>query len=184
MPDSLWPHGMKHARLPCPSLSPRACSNSCLLSWWCHPTISSSVAPSPALSLSQHQGRFQWVGSSHQVAKLLQLQLQCQSLQWTFRVIFYTKSWLVKLLNQVKKYIWLSGSWRHCGHQQCSCQGLGAESAVPASPEDRVELGRNWESAGKVRKSKLTDGTRDGEGMARGDRSKYESEFQVRNLLQ
>ena len=43
--DSLWPHGRQHARLPCPSPSPRAYSNSCLLSWWCHPTISSSVAP-------------------------------------------------------------------------------------------------------------------------------------------
>ena len=40
---SLWPHGLQHARLPCPSLSPRACSNSCPLSPWCHPTISSSV---------------------------------------------------------------------------------------------------------------------------------------------
>ena len=43
--DSLRPHGLQHARLPCPSLSPRICSNSCLLSWWCHPTTSSSVAP-------------------------------------------------------------------------------------------------------------------------------------------
>ena len=43
--DSLWPHGLQHARLPCPSLSPRACSNSCPLSQWCHPTISSSVVP-------------------------------------------------------------------------------------------------------------------------------------------
>ena len=43
--DSLWPHGLQHARLPCPSLYPKACSNSCPLSWWCHPTISSSVAP-------------------------------------------------------------------------------------------------------------------------------------------
>ena len=35
------PHGLQHARLPCPSLSPRVCSNSCPLSWWCHPTVSS-----------------------------------------------------------------------------------------------------------------------------------------------
>ena len=41
--DSLWPYGLQHARLPCPSSSPRACSNSCPLSQWCHPTISSSV---------------------------------------------------------------------------------------------------------------------------------------------
>ena len=43
--DSLQPHGLQHARLPCPSSTPRACSNSCTSSWWCHPTISSSVIP-------------------------------------------------------------------------------------------------------------------------------------------
>ena len=43
--NSLRPHGLQHARLPCPSPSPRACSNSCPLSRWCHPTISSSVVP-------------------------------------------------------------------------------------------------------------------------------------------
>ena len=46
MSDSLQPHGLQHARLPCPSPSPGVCSNSCPLSWWCHPTISSSVIPS------------------------------------------------------------------------------------------------------------------------------------------
>ena len=45
MSDSLWPHGLQHTRLPCPSPTSRACSNSCPLSWWCHPTISSSVVP-------------------------------------------------------------------------------------------------------------------------------------------
>ena len=43
--DSLRPRGLQHARLPRPSLSPRVCSNSCPLSWWHHPTISSSVTP-------------------------------------------------------------------------------------------------------------------------------------------
>ena len=43
--DSLWPHGLQHTRLPCPSLSPGACSNSCPLSRWCHPIISSSGVP-------------------------------------------------------------------------------------------------------------------------------------------
>ena len=42
---SLQPHGLQHARLPCPSPSPRICSSSCPLSQWCHPTISSSVIP-------------------------------------------------------------------------------------------------------------------------------------------
>ena len=43
--DSLWPHGLQHTRLPCPSPTPGACSNSCSLSRWCHPIISSSVGP-------------------------------------------------------------------------------------------------------------------------------------------
>ena len=43
--NSLRPHGLQHTRLPCPSPSPRACSNSCPLSQWCHPTISSSAVP-------------------------------------------------------------------------------------------------------------------------------------------
>ena len=45
MSDSLQPLGLQHARLPCPSSSPQACSNLCPLSQWCHPTISSSVIP-------------------------------------------------------------------------------------------------------------------------------------------
>ena len=43
--NSLWLHGLQHARPPCPSPTPRACSNSCPLNLWCHPTISSSVIP-------------------------------------------------------------------------------------------------------------------------------------------
>ena len=45
VPNSLWPHGLKHTSLPCPSPTPRACSNSCPSSRWCHPTILSSVVP-------------------------------------------------------------------------------------------------------------------------------------------
>ena len=59
MSDSLWPRGLQHARLPCRSLSPGACSNSYPLSQWCHPTISSSVIPlSSCLQSCQHQGFF------------------------------------------------------------------------------------------------------------------------------
>ena len=43
--NSLRPHGLQHTRLPCPLSTPRACSNSCGSSRWCHPTISSSVVP-------------------------------------------------------------------------------------------------------------------------------------------
>ena len=43
MSDSLWPHGLQHARFPCPSPTPRACTNLCPWSWWCHPIISLSI---------------------------------------------------------------------------------------------------------------------------------------------
>ena len=76
MCDSLRPHGLQHARLPCPSPAPRACPNSCPSTQWCHPTTSSSVVPSPpTFSLSQHHGLFQWVSSLHQVTKVLELHL-------------------------------------------------------------------------------------------------------------
>ena len=83
----MWPHGLQHARLPCPSLSPRICLNSYLLNrdaiQLSHPLLPPSP---PALHLSQHQGLFQWVGSTYQVVKVLEFQLQHQSFQWIFRV--------------------------------------------------------------------------------------------------
>ena len=56
--DSLWPHGLQHARFPCLSPTPRAYSNSCPLSQWCHPTTSSSVVP-----FSSHLQSFPATGS-------------------------------------------------------------------------------------------------------------------------
>ena len=92
--DSLRPHELQHSRPPCPSPTPGAHPNPCPSSWWCHTTISSSVVPfPPALNLSQHQSPFQWVSSSHQVAKILQLQLQHQSLQWMTRVDTFRIDW-------------------------------------------------------------------------------------------
>ena len=86
--DSLWPHGLQHTRLSCPSLSPGVFSNSCPLSQWCHPTISSSVVPFSYCPQSfPASGSFPWVGSSHQVARVLELQPQHQSFQCIFRVI-------------------------------------------------------------------------------------------------
>ena len=65
------------------------------------PRVSDAIQPShplwsssPAFNLSQHQGLFKWVSSSHQVAKVLELQLQCQSFQWIFRTDFLY-DWLV-----------------------------------------------------------------------------------------
>ena len=60
MSNSLRPHRLQHARPPCPSPTPRVYSNSCPLSWWCHPTIASSVGPfSFHLQSSPASGSFQ-----------------------------------------------------------------------------------------------------------------------------
>ena len=74
--DPLQPHGLQYARLPCPSPTSRVYLNSCPLSWWCHPTISSchplllppSIFPSIRVFSS-------WVSSLNQVAKVLEFQL-------------------------------------------------------------------------------------------------------------
>ena len=58
MSSSLRPHGLQHTRLPCPSPTPRACSNSCPSSWWYHPTISSSVIPVSCLQSFSASGSF------------------------------------------------------------------------------------------------------------------------------
>ena len=59
MSDSLWPYELQHARLPCPSPTPRAYSNLCPLSWWCHPTILSSVIPFSHFQSFPASGSFQ-----------------------------------------------------------------------------------------------------------------------------
>ena len=75
--DSLWPHGLQHARPPCPSPTLEVYSNSCPLSWWCHPTSSSSVVPfSPCLQSFPASGCFPmsqfftWGGQSTGVSAL------------------------------------------------------------------------------------------------------------------
>ena len=82
--NSLWPHELQHARPPCPSPTPRVHPNPCPSNRWCHPIISSSVVPFSSCP-QPHQGLFQWVSSWYQVAKVLELQLQHQSSQWTPR---------------------------------------------------------------------------------------------------
>ena len=58
MSNSLWPHGLQHARLPCPSPTPGVCSNSHPSSQWCHPTISFSVIPFSCLQSFPASGSF------------------------------------------------------------------------------------------------------------------------------
>ena len=86
MSDSLRPHELQHARPPCPSPLPEFTQTH--VHW-----VGDAIQPShplsspspPAPNPSQHQGLFQWVNSSHQVAKVLEFQPQHQTFQWTPR---------------------------------------------------------------------------------------------------
>ena len=95
MSNSLWPHGLQHAGLPCPSLFSWVCSNSCPSSQWCHPTFSSSVIPfSSRLQSFPASGSFpvsQFLSSG---GRVLKLQLRHQSLKWIFRTDFL-QDWLI-----------------------------------------------------------------------------------------
>ena len=93
------PHGVQHARIPCPSLYPflKLISIESMM-----PSSHLILFPPspPALNLSQHKGLFQWVGSSHQVAKVLGLYFCHQFFQWIFRVDFLAVQGTFKSLLQ------------------------------------------------------------------------------------
>ena len=102
MSDSLWPHGLQHARLSCPSPTPRVYSDSCPSSWWCHPAISSSVisfasCPQslPASGSFPMSQLFSWGGQSIGVsasASVLPMNTQDWSpLEWTGWISFQSK---------------------------------------------------------------------------------------------
>ena len=120
MSDSLWLSGLQRTRLPCPSLSPRVCSNSCPLGQWCPSTISSSVASCSSCPQSfQASGSFQWVGFSHQVAKVLKL--QPQSFQQISGLISYRIDWfdLLAVQGTLKSLL-------HHHSSKASCLGCSA----------------------------------------------------------
>ena len=89
MSNSLWPHGLQHARLPCSSPTPRAYSSSCPSSWWCHPTISSS-----AISFSSHlqsfpaSGSFQMNQFFASFGQSIGVSASASVLPWIFRTDF------------------------------------------------------------------------------------------------
>ena len=99
--DSLWPHGLKHARPPCPSPTPRVYSNTSPLSSWCHPAFSSSVIPfssclqSLPASESFPMGQlFAWCGQSTGVSALasfLPKKSQGWSSEWTCWISLQSK---------------------------------------------------------------------------------------------
>ena len=113
--DSLWPHGLQYVRPPCPSPTPGAYSNSCPLSRWCHPTISSSVVPFssrlqsfPALGSSQMSQLFTSGGQSIGVsasASVLPMNIRDWfPLGWTGWISLQSKGTLKSLLQQKHQF--------------------------------------------------------------------------------
>ena len=103
MSSSLWRHGLQHTRLPCPSPTPRAYSNSCPLSQWCHPTISSSAIPSPpAFNFFQHQGLSQWVSFCIRWPKY-----------WSFRFSISPSKDIITYINKHEWNFWFCSFWEH-----------------------------------------------------------------------
>ena len=89
MSNTLWPHGLQHARPLCPSSAPGVYSNLCSLTWWCHLTISSSVIPSSSrLQSFPASGSFPTSQLLTTGGQILEFQLQHQSFQWIFRTDF------------------------------------------------------------------------------------------------
>jgi len=83
------PHGMQHARLPCPLPTPGAYSNSCPLSQWCHPTISSSVVPfAPCLQSFPTSGSFQMNQFLASGGQSTRVSASASVLPWIFRTDF------------------------------------------------------------------------------------------------
>ena len=145
MSDSSWPHESQHNRPPCPLPTPRVNSNSCPLSQWCQPPHALFSPSPPALNLSQHQGLFQLVGSSHQVAEVLKLQLQYQSFQWIF------PSGLIGLTSLLSK--WLSRAFSSTTVQKH--QFFGAQLSSQPNSHPYMTTGKTialtrWIFVGKV----------------------------------
>ena len=86
MSDTLWPHELQHTRPPCPSPTPGVPPTHVLrIGDALQPSHPLSSPSPPAPNPSEHQSLFQWVNSLHEVAKVLEFQLQHQSFQWTPR---------------------------------------------------------------------------------------------------
>ena len=136
--------------LPCPSLSPRVCSNSCLLSQCCHVIISSSVAPFPScLQSFPASGSFPMSRFLHQVAKVLEFQLQHQYFQWTFRTDFFRMDWFNLLAVQGTLKSLLQHHSSKASIFQCSAFFIVQFSHLCMTTGKTIALTR-WTIAGKV----------------------------------
>ena len=150
MSDSLWPHGLQHARPPCPSPTSGVCSNS--VHWVddafqpSHPLLSPS---SSTFNLSQHQGLFQWVSFSHQVARVLEFQLQHPFFQWIFRTDFFRIYWFDLLAGQGTLKSLLQHRSSKASILQCSAFFIAQLSCPYMITGKTIALTR-WTFVGKV----------------------------------
>ena len=133
MSYSLRPHGLQHARLPSPSPTPRAFSNSCP-SQQCHPTISSSVVPfSSWFQTFPASGSFPVSQLFTSVAKVLEFQLQPQSFQWIFGLTSFKIDWLDSLNVQgsLSSVQFTQSCPTLCDPMDCSTQGFPVHHQLP-----------------------------------------------------
>ena len=119
--DSLQHYGLQHARLPCPSPTPRACSNSYASSWWCHPTISSSAVPfSSCFQSFQASGSFlmswffasggQSIGASAS-ASVFPRNIRALELLWPALWRWWPHVMVLKLSHSCCLWHWLPCNW-------------------------------------------------------------------------
>ena len=109
MYESLWPYWLQHARLCCPSLFPSVCSNSCPLSQWCHPTISSSATPFsfclPSFPASESFPVSQFIASGAQIIGASALaSVPAKHIQCWFPLELTHSEWNTETKNTIKAY--------------------------------------------------------------------------------
>ena len=92
--NSLQPHGLQHAKLPCQLPTAKAHTNSCSSCQWCHPTISASVLPLSCLQSFPTSESFEMSQLFTPGGKVLEFHLQHQSFQWKFRTASFRMDWL------------------------------------------------------------------------------------------
>ena len=114
MYDSLWPAGLQHASSPWPPSPVVAQVHVHCISDVIQPSHPLTLSSPSAFNFSQHQGLFQWVSSSHQVARVLEFQLQHQSFQWIFRWFLLVLTDLISLLSRgLSKVSSITTVWKH-----------------------------------------------------------------------
>ena len=113
--DSLWLHGLQHARHSCSLLSPRACSNSCPSTQWSYLTVSSSVIPFSSCLQYFSASKFSPMGHLFPLGgQSIVTSAQHQSFQWKFRVDFLSDWGLISLLfNGISRIFPSTTVWKH-----------------------------------------------------------------------